>query len=247
MKRPLLASIVVIAAWGWPAACVSAGTGGSSQSGPTSVVAIDQDPHFHKLFENPRVRVWLLELGPGESTYLHHHLNDFLQIPLQSAWLAHATERAQPVPFWPEPNARFIRGGFAHVLKNTDPKTLARIVEVEFLENVGVKRCGPEAQIACFCWGDIGGIIRQIGCGVLETDNLRVNQLQTGNGLSTLPTLVVAITNARIVGTASSQVRAMVLNPGQVAWVDTKGQSIAGPDEHSNPRTVTIEFKAPDR
>jgi quercetin dioxygenase-like cupin family protein len=32
------------------------------------------------LFENDRVRVWDLQLAPGESTGLHRHANDFLYV-----------------------------------------------------------------------------------------------------------------------------------------------------------------------
>jgi hypothetical protein len=243
MKPCLITSTLVFAIWGWLGGCTPSGTGGSGHSGPPAAVTLDRDPHFHMLFENSLVRAWLLELKPGESTYLDNHHNDFLQIPIQSAWLARTSERAQPVPFWPEPNARFVRGGFRDVLKNTDPKTVVRIVEVEFFENVGTERCGPEAQTACSCWGDIGGIVHKIGCDVLQTDSLRVSQLESGTGLSGLPTLVIAITSAKIVDKASSPVRTIVLNPGESAWVDMKEQWIAGPDEHTDPKTVAIEFK----
>jgi hypothetical protein len=91
--------------------------------------------------------------------------------------------------------------------------------------------------------GDIGGIVHKIGCDVLQTDSLRVSQLESGTGLSALPTLVIAVTSVKIVDKASSQVRTTILNPGETAWVDMKELWIAGPDEHTDPKTVAIEFK----
>ena len=42
------------------------------------------------LFENDRVRVWDLQLAPGESTGLHRHTNDFLYVVIGDGALATA-------------------------------------------------------------------------------------------------------------------------------------------------------------
>ncbi|MEX2142500.1 MAG: hypothetical protein WD894_24820 [Pirellulales bacterium] len=41
---------------------------------------ISPDVGTRLLFENDRVRVWDLQLAPGESTGLHRHTNDFLYV-----------------------------------------------------------------------------------------------------------------------------------------------------------------------
>jgi beta-alanine degradation protein BauB len=41
---------------------------------------ISNDVGTRLLFENDRVRVWDLQLAPGESTGLHRHSNDFLYV-----------------------------------------------------------------------------------------------------------------------------------------------------------------------
>jgi hypothetical protein len=210
-------------------------------------VDVSQDPHFRMLMENSRVRVWLLELRPTEKTGLVYRAHDFLQIPLQEAWLSTSIERKQPIPFWIEKKARFVRGSFAQIVQNTDPRTVAQMIEIEFIDNVGVERCGPEAQVSCGCLGASGGIVRIFSCGVLETDNVRISQLENFGGdklgLSVVPTLVVAIDPVKIQATVTSLDVKLILAPGEVGWINTEGQSLQSLDQHSQAKAVTVEFK----
>jgi hypothetical protein len=43
------------------------------------------DPGNHILWENATVRVWQLELAPGESSALHTHMNPYLFVVIESA------------------------------------------------------------------------------------------------------------------------------------------------------------------
>jgi len=139
--------------------------------------------------------------------------HDFLQVPLNEGWLSVLIEGRQPVPLWAEKKVRFVRGGFSQTLQNGEPETL-RLVEVEFIQNVGVERCGPEAQVSCNCSGYSGGIVRINSCGVLETDDFAINQLENHGErlrLSIVPTLVVAtdiylITSEHLVFVAASAI-----------------------------------------
>ena len=223
------------------------GTSGDRANALPERVDVSQDPHFRMLMENSRLRVWLLELRPSEKTGLVCRADDFLQIPLQEAWLSTSIERRQPIPFWIEKKARFVRGSFAQIVQNTDPRTVARMIEVEFLDNVGVERCGPEAQVSCGCLGASGGIVRIFSCGVLETDNVRISQLENFGGeklgLSVVPTLVVAIDPVKIQATVPSSEVELILDPGEVGWIDKEGQSLESLDQHSRAKAVTVEFK----
>jgi hypothetical protein len=209
-------------------------------------VPLSGDPHFRLLLENNHVRVWALELRPNEKTKLVSRGHDFLQVPLNEGWLSVLIEGRQPVPLWAEKKVRFVRGGFSQTLQNGEPETL-RLVEVEFIQNVGVERCGPEAQVSCNCSGYSGGIVRINSCGVLETDDFAINQLENHGerlGLSIVPTLVVAIDPVRIQPFTAAEHAGLLLEPGQPVWVEKAGQSIQSGD-HSIAKAVTIEFKKP--
>ena len=47
---------------------------------PTDTREISNEVGTRLLFENDRVRVWDLQLAPGQSTGLHRHTNDFLYV-----------------------------------------------------------------------------------------------------------------------------------------------------------------------
>jgi hypothetical protein len=201
-------------------------------------IQLSRDPHFRLLMENPSVRVWMMELGPDDKSNLVYREHDFLQIPLDEVWMSASIEGKQAVPFWSEKKPRFVRGGFSEVVQNTG-KIRARVVEVEFIRRIGVEKCGPEAQISCSCWGAVGGIITQIGCTVLQTDDFTINQLEANPGqkvgLAVVPVLVVPIDSIK---TQQSTSRS-----GEVMWVDRTAQTIESLDQHATAKAVTVEFR----
>jgi hypothetical protein len=208
-------------------------------------IPLSGDPHFRLLLENHRVRVWTLELRPNEKTKLVFRDHDFLQIPLNEGWLSVSIEERQPVPLWAEKRARFVRGGFSETVQNRESET-SRLVEVEFTQNVGVERCGPEAQVSCNCSGSSSGIVHILSCGILETDDFAINQLENHGerlGLSIVPALVVAIDPLKIQSFAAEHAE-LLLEPGHAVWVEKAGQSIQSRDR-SIAKAVTIEFKKP--
>jgi hypothetical protein len=196
--------------------------------------------------ENNHVRVWTLELRPNEKTNLVARDHDFLQVPLDEGWLSISIEGRQPVPFSVEKKARFVRGGFSQTIQSRETRTL-RLVEVEFIQNVGAERCGPEAEVPCGCLGS-STVVRIFSCGVLETDDFAVNQLENHDGdrvgLSVVPTLVVAVDPVRIQPMAVPESAGLLLEPGQIMWVEEEGRSIQSGDR-SIAKAVTIEFKKP--
>jgi len=208
-------------------------------------VEISRDPHFRLLMENTSVRVWMMELRPNEKTNLVSRNHDFLQISLDEGWMSTSIEGKPAIPFWVEKKPRFVRGGFSQVVQNTS-KIIARVIEVEFIEAVGVERCGPEAQVSCGCWGAVAGIISPIGCRVLETDYVAISQLEAhpGERLGLVaPALVVSIDSIRIQH-ASNGEAALIVRPGEVLWMDKTAQPIESLDLHATAKAVTIEFKS---
>jgi hypothetical protein len=210
-------------------------------------VELSGDPHFRLILENTSVRVWMMELRPAEKTNLVARDHDFLQVPLDEGWMSTAIEGKPPVPFWVEKKPRFVRGGFAQIVQNTG-KIVVRVIEVEFIQSMGAERCGPEAQVSCACWGAVGGIAIQIGCRVLETDDVAISQLEAHRGekvgLPVVPVLTVPIDAIQIQPMSSSRDTALVLKPGKVLWVDKANQSIESLDQRATAKTVTVEFKS---
>lgn len=212
-------------------------------------VPLSRDPHFQMIMENARVRVWILELRPNETTSLVSRDHDFLQVPLNEGWLSASIEGKQPVPFWVEKKARFVRGGFSQIVQNGEPKTVLRLLEVEFIQSVGVEQCGPEAQVSCGCFGSGQGILVIYSCGMLETDDVSIKQLENHGadkmGLSVAPALLVAVDSVKVQPMASSADAGLILKPGEVLWVDKPVQTIESLDQNATAKGVTVEFKSP--
>lgn len=244
MKRKLMfsAALIVAATIG---PFINTLKGGANGLKP---VRLARDKHFRMLMEGAKVRVWILELGPNERTALVHRDHDFLQVPLNEGWLSTSMEGRQPVPFWVEKKARFVRGGFSQIVQNTDPKALVRLVEVEFTKSIGVERCGPEAQVSCGCFGASAGIFRIFSCGILETDDVSINQFENQEAdkltLQVAPVLVVAVNPVKIQPLASGASAGVILKPGEVLLVDKPTQTIESLDPLANVKAVTVEFKS---
>jgi hypothetical protein len=241
MKRTLALSLAFILA-------EALGPFTSTHIGDANVpkaVEISRDSHFRLLKENPDVRVWMMELRPGEKTNLVSRDHDFLQIPLDEGWMSTSIEGKQAIPFWAEKKPRFVRGSFSQIVQNNS-KIIVRIVEVEFIKSVGAERCGPEAQVSCGCWGAVGGIITPIGCRLLETDYVAISQMEAhpGGGLGlAVPALVVPVDSIKIRPTSNGDA-ASIVRPGEVLWMDKTAQTIESLDQHATAKAVTVEFKS---
>lgn len=126
---------------------------------------------------------------------------------------------------------------------------MLRLVEVEFIQSVGVERCGPEAQVSCGCFGSGQGILVIYSCGVLETDDVSIKQLENHGadktGLSVAPALLVAVDSVKVQPMASSAVAGLTLKLGEVLWVDKPAQTIESLDQNATAKAVTVEFKSP--
>jgi hypothetical protein len=204
-----------------------------------------RDPNFRLLMENPSLRVWMMELRPGEKTSLVSRDHDFLQVPLDEAWMSASIEGKQAVPFWVEKKPRFVRGDFSQVVQNNS-KIIVRVIEVEFIKSIGVERCGPEAQVSCGCWGAVGGIISPIGCRVLETDYVAISQIEAHPGERlglAVPALIVSMDPINI-RTTGNEGAALIVRPGEVRWMDKIAQTIESLDQHATAKVVTVEFKS---
>lgn len=103
----------------------------------TPAPALDADEFHHLLTENEVARVWLVEIPPHQSTALHRHQHDYLNIALADDRATSTREDGAPDnTFTPKGEAHFTRGGFAHVLRN-DSDTPYRAIAVEIMKAAG--------------------------------------------------------------------------------------------------------------
>ena len=119
--------------------CASAGNQ-TPTAQTAAAVPITSEPHHHLSLQNDYVKVYEVEVAPHESTLLHQHDRDYVYITIGDAQVTSA------IPGRPEVHlkladgeARFSRGGFAHVARN-DADTPFRNVTIELLRPQGELR-----------------------------------------------------------------------------------------------------------
>lgn len=105
--------------------------------------AVSNDVGTRLLFENDRVRVWDLQLQPGESTGLHRHTTDFLYIVLGDGQLqtAYADGSHDPPRTMQDGDVRFrnVEGESIHEAVNVGTEPWRNIV-VELKDNVPIEK-----------------------------------------------------------------------------------------------------------
>lgn len=120
--------------------CASGGGSQTSAAQTAAAVPITSEPHHHLSLQNDYVKVYKVEVAPHKSTLLHQHDHDYLYITIGDAQVTSV------IPSRPEVHlkladgeARFSRGGFAHVARN-DGAAPFRNVTIELLRPQGELR-----------------------------------------------------------------------------------------------------------
>ena len=132
------------AKWAWHAVllvplCASAGNQ-TPTAQTAAAVSITSEPHHHLSLQNDYVKVYEVEVAPHESTLLHQHDRDYVYITIGDAQVTSAIPGRQEVHLkLADGEARFSRGGFAHVARN-DADTPFRNVTIELLRPQGELR-----------------------------------------------------------------------------------------------------------
>src|SRR3989475_6806997 len=132
------------AKWAWHTVllvplCASAGNQ-TPTAQTAAAVPITSEPHHHLSLQNDYVKVYEVEVAPHESTLLHQHDRDYVYITIGDAQVTSAIPGRQEVHLkLADGEARFSRGGFAHVARN-DADTPFRNVTVELLRPQGELR-----------------------------------------------------------------------------------------------------------
>jgi quercetin dioxygenase-like cupin family protein len=82
-------------------------------------VEITAEPHHHLVLENKFIRVFRVEVPPGETTLLHRHNHDYVYVTLGASDL---DNRVQGKPAahvqLQDGETRFLPGNFAHAVRD---------------------------------------------------------------------------------------------------------------------------------
>ena len=94
---------------------------------------VSSDRFHHLLLENDAVRVFQVQIPPGEETWLHRHDRDYVFLILSRAQIGEQLEGEEPaIRNWESGQAIFREGGFAHRVRNLGSEPFrAVIVEVK--------------------------------------------------------------------------------------------------------------------
>jgi quercetin dioxygenase-like cupin family protein len=115
----------------WRFALVLAAARLAAQTVPE--VEITAEPHHHLVFQNAYVRVFQLEVPPGEATLMHRHRHDYVMVALGTTELSNQVEGTPAVTLkLQDGETEFAPGNFAHLMRNL-ASTSFRNVTIELM------------------------------------------------------------------------------------------------------------------
>jgi quercetin dioxygenase-like cupin family protein len=189
----------------------------------TPEVESTAEPHHHLVLENSYVRVFKVEIPPGDATLLHRHRHDYVYVTLGAAQISRQTAGEAPVTAkLQDGQTAFVEGGTAHVVRNL-AATPFRNITVELMQDESARQ-SPASK-----WDvDRGLQILQGGTDeiLFAKDGARVAdvELQSGamipkhhhNG----PHLIIAVTNLDLQNDVEGKgISKIQLKAGEVEWI----------------------------
>jgi quercetin dioxygenase-like cupin family protein len=97
-------------------------------------VEITNEPHHHFLFQNELVRVFKVEVAPGEATLIHRHRHDYIYVTLGDCEVSNDVVGKPAVRLkLHDGDTGFLSGGYAHSARPVSPAPL-RNITVELLQ-----------------------------------------------------------------------------------------------------------------
>jgi len=98
-------------------------------------VEITNEPHHHFLFQNERVRVFKVEVAPGEATLIHRHRHDYIYVTLGDCEVSNDVVGKPSVHLkLHDGDTGFLAGGYAHSARAVSSTPL-RNITVELLQD----------------------------------------------------------------------------------------------------------------
>ena len=97
-------------------------------------VEITNEPHHHFLFQNELVRVFKVEVAPGETTLIHRHRHDYIYVTLGDYEVSNEVVGTSAVRVkLHDGDTGFLAGGYAHAARDLSSAPL-RNITVELLQ-----------------------------------------------------------------------------------------------------------------
>ena len=157
------------------------------------------------LFENPDVRVWEMDVGPGETCGLHHHSNDYVLYITSGAELkVDDKDQGEYVFAGRERSVYYIPAGGTESFRNVS-KTPFREALIEIKRPA---RAGQDRGSFTICEALVGMEVPSGSVCVLENDRMRVVETTLAPGQ-----------NARM-QRAERDAAVFVVDPGKVKVVE---------------------------
>lgn len=205
--------------------------------------SLEAELSHHEVLRNPYTRVFAVELGAGKPMQWHRHDHDYVSVVLGPA------EIETQVPGQPPERSRrsegevhFVRGGFAHQMRNVG-NTGFRSLVVEIL-NGGRGHKLPEGEHTL----DLGhGHSEQV---LVDNPEVRVTEVEIAPGAESdqptgeLPALFVPLSDAHLerVG-QGGRVEQMDLHAGSPAWTPAGKPYALRNAGRQIARLLAVEFK----
>ena len=215
------------------------------------VITMDQEPHHHLALQNDFVKVFKVEVAPGDSIILHRHDQDTIAIAVGDQ---EVTVGIPGKPDVHQKNAdaqvRLQRGGYVHSTR-VDGKTLYHTVAVELLH--------PQTNFHNLCVEVLPG--QPLNCPEIPpkpsapfNSQLLLESRQTRARLVTVhphqamplvgfpaSQLVVALDTATI-SVGPSKESGEALHPGDFVWIDGSHRRIYQNQNEKETRFIQIIF-----
>jgi len=224
-------------------------------AGAQQVVPLDREPSHHFALQNEYVRVFKVEVAPHSSTLLHQHDRDYIFVTLGASSVENDVLGKPPVQLQlKDGEARFAKGGFAHVAKNLSDKPF-RNLTIELLKGGdSIVPCDHSKESCDLQVGPncvVGGLVM---CArsyqVLAGENPEVRRTEIPAGLAlgkhthSGPHLGIALTDLDLLSVdAAGKTKEIHQHAGDISWIPgslTHTLSNVGKQTAS---LVTIEFK----
>ncbi len=128
---------------------MAAGAQTGQGSGNQKAIPVASEHHHRLSFQNQYVRVFEVRLAPHESTLLHQHDNDYVYISIGDGQIsATVPGQAEMHVKLAHREARFVRGGFAHVVRNDGDQEF-HVTDVDLVQ--------PQGKVRNLCLQVIAG------------------------------------------------------------------------------------------
>lgn len=214
-------------------------------------VPVEQEPRHKTVLENEFVRVFRVEIPPGESALLHRHAQDYFWIVVRGSdmetTVAGGSPERQPLA---DGEKSVSKAPIVHKVANVGSRTFLTVaIELKNGFNERAIRCGMGERP---CASEVGDMTEpQYAVATLfETDRMKVSEIELDPKAvlptheHALPHLVIALTALELEGAAEDVAPARITQQeADVAWVPAGLKHKLTNTGKSKARFVTVEFR----